>query len=224
MTVRLNRNFVIGAVLLVGSFGLLVWLDAAYIMPIKSLNIPNLDNDLGVFWTGARTVWQGGNPYNFAPGSLFHQIAAQAGGDSDIFLSPFYLSLFFLPLAILPLNLAGLVWLVFIQLLLGLSVALIIRLSGQQVTPGPLAGLPGSGNFMAIHLRGDDPQQPEPGDAVRGRRLLLLQSDRSPHAGRYPGGSLAGQAATGLPDLAPAAGRPYRRNRPRYRPETEWLA
>ena len=137
---RLNRNVALGGFLLAASLGLLVWLDLAYIMPIKSLNVPNPDNDLSVFWTGARTVWQGGNPYDFNPGSLFHRIANGAGGDSDIFLSPFYLSLLFLPLAILPLNVAGLVWLVLIQVMLGVSVALIIRISGLPILPGRLLG------------------------------------------------------------------------------------
>ncbi len=137
---RLRKNLLTGAVLISLSFGLLVWLDINYVMPIKNLTIPNPDNDLSVFWTGARTVWQGGNPYDFSPGSLFHRIAGLAGGDSDIFLSPFYLSLVFMPLAILPLPLAGLTWLVLIQLMMGLTVAMLIRVSGQKLTPRRLMG------------------------------------------------------------------------------------
>lgn len=130
-----NKNYLTAILLLFGSFGLLVWLDIAYIMPIKRLDIPNLDNDLSVFWSGARTVWQGGNPYDFNPGSLFHRIANAAGGDSDIFLSPFFLTLLFLPLSALPLNVAALAWLVFSQFVLGVSVYLLVKLAGQRLTP-----------------------------------------------------------------------------------------
>jgi hypothetical protein len=130
-----NKYYLLAGLLLLGSLGLLVWLDIFYIMPIKRLDVPNPDNDLSVFWSGARTVWQGGNPYEFSPGSLFHRIANAAGGDSDIFLSPFFLTLLFMPLAALPLNLAALVWLIFSQFALGVSVYLLLKLAGQRVTP-----------------------------------------------------------------------------------------
>lgn len=130
-----SKNYLAAALLVLGSLSVLVWLDLAYIMPVKRLDIPNPDNDLSVFWSGARTVWQGGNPYDFTPGSLFHRLANAAGGDSDIFLSPFFLTLLFMPLAALPLNLASLVWLVFSQLVLALAVYLIVKLTGQRFTP-----------------------------------------------------------------------------------------
>lgn len=130
-----NKNYLIAGLLLLGSLALLVWLDIFYIMPIKRLDVPNPDNDLSVFWSGARTAWQGGNPYDFSSGSLFHRTAQAAGGDSDVFLSPFFLTLLFMPLAALPLNLAGLVWLVFSQLVLGGSVYLLLKLAGQRLTP-----------------------------------------------------------------------------------------
>jgi hypothetical protein len=118
--------------------GLLVWLDLVFIMPIKRLDVPNLDNDLSVFWSAARTVWQGGNPYDFTPGSLFHQVAQSAGGDSDVFLSPYFLTLLFMPLAALPLNVAALVWLLFSQAALGVAVYLVVKLAGQRFTPPAL--------------------------------------------------------------------------------------
>ncbi len=133
---RRNQNFRLAAILLAFSLALLIWVDLDYIMPIQKLDKPNFNNDLGVFWTGARTVWQGGNPYIYDSTALFNRIALEAGGESDVFLSPFYLSLFFMPLALFPLNVAALLWLLLSQLLLGFSVGMIIRASGQRLTPG----------------------------------------------------------------------------------------
>lgn len=130
-----DKNNLAAAVILLIILGSVVYLDLSFIMPIKHLDVPNLDNDLSVFWSAARTVWQGGNPYDFTPGSLFHQIANSAGGDSDIFLSPFFLTLLFMPLAILPLKVAALVWLIFSQVVLGVSVYLIVKLAGQRFNP-----------------------------------------------------------------------------------------
>lgn len=130
-----DKNVLAGALILVVLLGLVVLLDLTFIMPIKRLDVPNPDNDLSVFWSAARTVWQGGNPYDFAPGSLFHQIANSAGGDSDVFLSPFFLTLLFMPLAALPLNLAALVWLLFSQATLAFSAFLIVGLTGPRFTP-----------------------------------------------------------------------------------------
>src|SRR4051794_4381494 len=92
-----DKNYLALAFIILLVLGLVFWLDVAFIMPIKHLDVPNPDNDLSVFWSASRTVWQGGNPYDFSPGSLFHQIANSAGGDSDIFLSPFFLTLLFMP-------------------------------------------------------------------------------------------------------------------------------
>lgn len=133
-----DKNYLAGAVIGAVCLGLLIWLDLSFIFPLKHLDVPNPDNDLSVFWSAARTVWQGGNPYDFAPGSLFHQVAHAAGGDSDVFLSPFFLTLLFMPLAALPLNAAALVWLLFSQAALGLSVYLIVKLAGQRFTPPAL--------------------------------------------------------------------------------------
>jgi hypothetical protein len=133
-----DKNYLAGAFIGLVCLGLVVWLDLTFIMPIKRLDVPNPDNDLSVFWSAARTVWQGGNPYDFAPGSLFHQVAHAAGGDSDVFLSPFFLTLLFMPLAALPLNVAALVWLLFSQAVLGVAVYLIVRLAGQRFTPPAL--------------------------------------------------------------------------------------
>ncbi|MBN9390495.1 MAG: DUF2029 domain-containing protein [Chloroflexi bacterium] len=130
-----DKNYLAAGFIALLCLGLLVWLDLVFIMPIKRLDVPNLDNDLSVFWSAARTVWQGGNPYDFAPGSLFHQVANSAGGDSDVFLSPYFLTLLFMPLAALPLNVAALVWLLFSQAALGFSVYLIVKLAGQRFTP-----------------------------------------------------------------------------------------
>lgn len=131
---KLNRNYLTAGILLAVSLGLLVWLDLAFIIPLKTLDIPNYDNDLSVFWVGTRTVWQGGNPYDHAPGSVFNQIATQAGGEADIFFSPFFFTLIFSPFAIFPLKVAALLWLLMIQVLLIFSVVLIIRLLGFKLT------------------------------------------------------------------------------------------
>ncbi len=139
---RRNQNVTLAAILLLGSLALLVYVDVSFVMPIQKLDKPNFNNDLGVFWTGARTVWRGGNPYLYGPETLFNQIAAEAGGESDVFLSPFYLSLLFMPLALFPLNLAALIWLLVSQMLLGLSVAMIMQATGQRLRPGAfLTGL-----------------------------------------------------------------------------------
>jgi hypothetical protein len=139
---RRNQNLMLAGLLLAAFFGMLVYVDLSFIMPIQKLDKPNFNNDLSVFWTGAKTIWQGGNPYTYGPDALFNHIAQEAGGEADVFLSPFYLSLFFMPLALFPLNIAALLWLVLSQLLLGFAVGMVIRAAGQTLTPGTfLTGL-----------------------------------------------------------------------------------
>ncbi|HEX2916830.1 MAG TPA: glycosyltransferase family 87 protein [Chloroflexia bacterium] len=131
-----NKNLAIAGVFLALSFGLLVWVDLAYLMPIKKLDVPNLDNDLSLFWAGSRTIWQGGNPYNYAPNGLFRQIAAEAGGPIDTFVNPLYLTLIFMPLAAFPLKVASLLWLILSQIILGISLTFILKATGEKLSPG----------------------------------------------------------------------------------------
>ncbi len=138
----LNKNTALAALLLTGCLGLLVWLNLAYFMPLKHLDVPNPDNDLSVFWSGTRTVWQGGNPYDYAENGLYRQIARGAGGSVDTFVNPFYLTLIFMPLAVLSLPAAALVWLLLSEVLLGWSTIMLIKLSRGRLLPGYLlAGL-----------------------------------------------------------------------------------
>lgn len=132
-SLKLNKNSLTAAILLAVSLVLLIWFDLAYIMPIKNLDVPNYDNDLSVFWVGTRTVWQGGNPYDHSPQGVFQLIATEAGGEADIFFSPFFFTLLFAPFALFPLKIAALLWLVTIQVLLILGVLLTIRLAGFKI-------------------------------------------------------------------------------------------
>lgn len=133
-SLKLNKNSLTAAILLAVSLVLLVWFDLAYIMPIKNLDVPNYDNDLSVFWVGTRTVWQGGNPYDHTPQGIFQRIATEAGGEADIFFSPFFFTLLFAPFALFPLKIAALLWLVTIQVLLIWGVLLTIRLARLKIT------------------------------------------------------------------------------------------
>jgi hypothetical protein len=132
-----QKNLWSGVLLMALSFGLLLWVDATLIVPLKELNLPNSGNDFGVFWSGAGTVRQGGNPYLTAPGSLYRQLVVKNGGNLqplEPFISPYYLTLLFLPFSVLPLGLAATLWTGLIQLMLGVSLILIIKATGQPVS------------------------------------------------------------------------------------------
>ncbi|HEX2911991.1 MAG TPA: glycosyltransferase family 87 protein [Chloroflexia bacterium] len=150
-TSNLKKNLPALALLAL-SLALLIWADASVIIPLKELNLPNSGNDFGVFWSGTRTVAQGGNPYLTAPGSIYRNTVIAAGGNLqplEPFISPFYLTLLFMPVAIFPLGIAALIWTVAEQVLLAIALVLIIRISGRKQTPGSL--LLGIG--MAMLLR-----------------------------------------------------------------------
>jgi hypothetical protein len=130
-------NLWLGVLLLGLSFGLLLWVDATVIVPLKELNLANSGNDFSVFWSGAGTVWQGGNPYLTGPGSIYRKIVVENGGNLqplEPFISPYYLTLLFLPLSILPLGLAATLWTGLTQLMLGASLVFIIKSTGQPVS------------------------------------------------------------------------------------------
>lgn len=120
---------------------LLLFLNATFIVPLKQLNLPDYGNDMGYFWAATRTAILGGNPYNSLPGSLYHSIRVEAGGDPtmlDQFKNPHYFTLLFAPFAALPLAWAAACWLTFQEFLLGLVVVFIIRLSNLRLTPATL--------------------------------------------------------------------------------------
>jgi hypothetical protein len=131
----LNKYTLTAGLLLTVSLSLLVWLDLAFIFPLQKLDKPNLNNDFGVFWLGTRTLWQGGNPYDYAPNGVYQSLAAAQGGVADNFLSPLFVTIIFAPFALFPLAAAALLWLLFNQLLLVVSVGLTLRLVGQRLTP-----------------------------------------------------------------------------------------
>jgi len=136
-----KNNPWLAAFLLVGSLALLFWLDYSFLLPLKEVDA----NDVTFFWSGTRTVLLGGNPYDPTPGSLYHQIRVEAGGDPkfiDPFKSPVLLTLLFLPLAALPLSIAAALWTLITQVLLGMSVFWVIRGAGLTSLPGRvLAGI-----------------------------------------------------------------------------------
>jgi hypothetical protein len=136
-----KNNSWLAAFLLVGSLALLFWLDYSFLLPLKEVDA----NDVTFFWSGTRTVLLGGNPYDPTPGSLYHQIRVEAGGDPqfiDAFKSPVLLTLFFMPLAALPLSLAAALWTLITQALLAISVFWVIKGAGLASTPGRvLAGI-----------------------------------------------------------------------------------
>ena len=139
--VGLNRNSLgVALLVLIGLAGL-VWLNAALILPHTALETPDYGNDLGYFWTASRTVWQGGDPYLSAPGSVYHNVRLAAGGNPimvDPYKSPFYLTLLFMPIATLPLPAAAVAWLVLSQVLMLLTILMILRLAEQPITPTAL--------------------------------------------------------------------------------------
>lgn len=131
-------GMLLALLLLLANLGLLVWANATIIVPLKELDKPNFGNDMGYFWTASRTVWQGGSPYLATPGSIYHEVRLAVGGDPtmlDPFKSPHYLTLLFAPLAALPLDWAATSWLVTLQVMLGASVVLIIKLAQASITP-----------------------------------------------------------------------------------------
>lgn len=131
----------LGLTLFAAGIILLLFLNATFLVPLKQLNLPDYGNDMGYFWAAARTAILGGNPYNSLPGSLYHSIRVEAGGDPamlDQFKNPHYFTLLFAPFAALPLAWAAACWLTFQEFLLGLVVVLIIRLSNLRLTPATL--------------------------------------------------------------------------------------
>ncbi len=132
-----QKNWLAG-LLLLAFLGLLLGLDAKVIVPFKGLDVPRVGNDFSVFWCGSRVVAEGGNPYPFAPGSLYMNVRVEAGGDpltTESWKSPHYFSLFVLPFVAFPLGVAATLWTALLQILLGLGVILVIRATGQPVTP-----------------------------------------------------------------------------------------
>lgn len=135
---RKQREWLLAAPILLLSIGLLIWVDANIIVPLKPLTIPNSGNDFSVFWAGARTILQGGNPYLTGEGSVYRTIVVDFGGDLaflEPYISPYYLTIFFMPLAILPLGLAATLWIFLNQVLLAAALVMLIRISGYKLSP-----------------------------------------------------------------------------------------
>lgn len=132
-----TNNWVAIFLLLLG-LALLGWVDSAFLVPLKDLSVPNSGNDFGVFWSGTRTVWQGGNPYLTNPGSIYRNVLIENGSNLqplEPFISPYYLTLFFMPLVNFSLALAAPIWLVIMQVMLTATIVMIIKIAGLKLTP-----------------------------------------------------------------------------------------
>jgi hypothetical protein len=133
-----NGNLLLGGGLLLAFLALLLIINLIFIVPLKALNIPDYGNDMGYFWAASRTVFLGGNPYDATPGSLYQQIRMAAGGDPtlvDPFKNPHYFTLLFSPLALFDLRLAAGLWTLVQQIMLAGTVIMLIRATGNHITP-----------------------------------------------------------------------------------------
>jgi hypothetical protein len=131
-------NIILVSLMAVFGAGILLWFNLNYVVPIKDLSVPSIGNDFGVFWSGAKTILRGGNPYNGATGSVYLNTVLEAGANLqsvDYFISPYYLTLLVLPLAVLPLGTAAPIWILLLQIYLVIGVVLVIKIRGYKVTP-----------------------------------------------------------------------------------------
>lgn len=127
----------------------------------------NWGSDFPHYWTAARTLLSGANPYH-----SFLEFRNSPPAIGTQFVNPLWVALFFVPFGILPYEFAHLLWMIFLSLILLFSLVLIYKLARRDLQKwqayllafaylpftirlfqnGQLTLLPVLGGLLTLHL------------------------------------------------------------------------